>query len=58
MTCRHCDPEERERLRKDDARWFARIITRKDRESLKGLVRLMDDLNKDIEAAEAERGDK
>ena len=58
MTCPYCEPpiemkrEERE-LRQDHARWVARNSTRKDRESLQAFVRLMSDLDKDIELAES-----
>ena len=53
-SCPHCAESEARELRQDHARWFARKITSKNRASFKELVRLMSDLDKDIELAEAE----
>ena len=53
MTCRCCQSEARE-VQKDHARWLARNVTKKDRQSLESYVRLVDALREDIELAEKE----
>ena len=52
MTCRCCEPEARE-VQKDHARWLARNITKKDRQSLDAYARLIRELKEDIELEEA-----
>ena len=52
MTCRCCESEAEE-LRKDHAKWFARNVTKEDRQSLESYVRLMAALRDDIELEEA-----